>query len=722
MRHRLLFFVSFVLLLFLLPVLGAFAAGPRFGGVIEADLDGRVLRLPMLKTDINAQVAGDLATVTVVQTFANPSEQPLHATYLFPLEASAAVNEMWMEIGGERVRAQIQRTQQAEQTFARARSEGRAAALLKEHRPNMFTQQIANLMPGLPVKVTLRYVQTVPKVDGAYELVVPLVVGPRFEPPSDRPAALDRADPVTADVAASPEAGTWSLQALPEYPPVFGLDVPPTIDEGRVSLRVEIDGGLPIQEATSATHAITMRGDDSRRRIVGLQQGRAIDNRDFVLRYRLAGQRTDAGLLVHHDERGGFFSLLIEPPAAPVDAEVTPREMVFLLDCSGSMDGLPLQASKAFMRAALRKLRPTDSFRIIRFSDDATEFSGAPLAATEDNVRRGLAYTQQLRGEGGTMMSTGIRRALEAPPAAGTARIVTFLTDGYIGNEAEILAIVHALLGDARLYAFGVGAGVNRYLLDEIGRAGHGFTRYMDPTENVDAVAAELSERLQSPVLTDIGIDWSGLAVSEVVPARIPDLFAGQSIRIQGRYSSATEQAEPTRIRIHGKSRGRVAELRLPVTLALTADHEAVALVWARSAIADAMYQMNLPPGHVDADGSPRPSAVELQQHITELGLQFALATRWTSFVAVSEQVYNTAPETTAEAAVPLPPVAGVTPRAYGSTQPAFVGVAGPEASTWAALLVVLTILALVWRRHATALRPIAAPWRRGRMRARAME
>ncbi|MFA5938241.1 MAG: VIT and VWA domain-containing protein [Sinimarinibacterium sp.] len=699
MRNRLLFFCTFVLLLFLLPALGALAAEPRLGGTIEASVDGKLMRLPTLKTDVDAQIAGDLATVTVVQIFANPGERPLHATYLFPLQAGAAVYEMWMEVGGERIRAQIQETQQAEQTFARAQAEGRAAALLKEHRPNMFTQQIANLMPGLPVRVTLRYVQTVPKIDGAYELVVPLVVGPRFQPPS--------AEARIPETAAPLEPGTWSLQALPAYPPVFGLDLPAVIDEGRVSLRVEIDGGLPINAATSATHAITTRSDDARRWTIGLQQGRVIDNRDFVLRYQLAGRRTDAGLLVHRDARGGFFSLLIEPPAAPADDEVTSREMVFLLDCSGSMDGLPLRASKAFMRAALRRLRPTDSFRIIRFSDDATEFSDAPLAATPDNIARGIEYTDQLRGEGGTMMSTGIRRALETPVVVGTKRIVTFLTDGYIGNEAEILAMVHALLGDARLYALGVGTGVNRYLLDEIGRAGRGFTRYMDPTEDVDAVADELADRLQSPVLTDLSIDWNGLAVSEVMPARIPDLFAGQSIRIQGRYvaQQGAEQGQSGQgsIRIHGQSRGRAAELLLPVTLPQDADREAVALTWARAAVAEAMYQMNLPAGRYDDGTGLRPSDAELQRRVTELGLQFALVTRWTSFVAVSEQIYNATPETSATAPVPLPPVLGVTPRAYGSEAPAFVGVAGPEASTLAALVVMLLAATVAVRRRSAA-------------------
>lgn len=694
MRNRLLFFVSFVLALFLVPAFAARAEAPRLAGTIEAEIDGRVVQLPLLKTDIEVDIAGDLGSVSIVQTFANPAQQAMHATYLFPLNHDAAVHEMWMEVGAERIRAQIQEVQQAERTFERAKSEGRAAALLKQHRPNMFTQQIANLMPGLPVRVTLRYVQTVPKVDGDYELVLPLVVGPRFQPPgADRP-------PAPMDEPAAVREGTWALAALPDYAPVFGLDLPPTIDDARVGLRIRIDGGLPVQRVESRTHAIATQAETATRWTVGLQHGRTIDNRDFVLRYRLAGAATNAGLLVQADETAGYFSLLIEPPAAPADADVTPREMVFLLDCSGSMHGLPMDASKAFMREALRKLRPTDSFRIIRFSDDATEFSEAPLPASADNIRRGLAYTDRLRGEGGTMMARGIRQALEVPAPAGSLRIVTFLTDGYIGNEAEILRLVGELRGGARLYAFGVGTGVNRHLLDELGRTGRGFSRYMDPTEDVERVAAELSERLQSPVLTDIAIDWNGLPVTDIVPETIPDLFAGQSLRIQGRYT----QPGSGRIRVHGRSRGRAATLMLPVELpARTAEDAPVARLWARAAIRDAMTRMTLPPMYFQARGEPVPDFETLRNEVTDLGLQFSLVTRWTAFVAVSEQIYNAAPQDAVDAAVPLPPVAGVTPRAYGSSANSFVGAAGPEASVWGGMLALLLAAGLLRRRRVAA-------------------
>ncbi len=672
-----------LMLAWLLPAL---ACAEQLAGTVEADVGGRRVEFPVLKTDVTADVQGDLATVSVVQTFANPLAVPVHARYLFPLNRNAAVNAMTMEVGDERIRAEIQEIHAAKKTFEAAKQAGKAAALLEQHRPNMFTQRIANLMPGLPIRVTLVYVQTVPKVDGHYELVVPLVVGPRFQPVgADAPRRASSAVP--ADTA-----GEWKLEALPKYPPVRGLDIPDTVDAERVSIAVDLEAGVPVRWAASDTHRVTVDQPAPRLAHVALAGGRTIDNRDFVLQYALAGPQTSAGVLAARDGRGGFFSLLIEPPAAPQQDEILPREVVFVLDCSGSMSGLPMQASKAFMREALANLRGTDSFRIVRFSDSATEFSRQPLPATPDNLRRGAAYTDSLRGSGGTMMTSGIRQALAVPAPAGALRLVVFLTDGYIGNELEALRLVESLRGDARLYAFGVGAGVNRYLLDELGRVGHGFTRYMDPTEAVADVAHELAGRIDAPVLTDIAIDWGNAPVADVTPAQLPDLFAGGSVRVQGRYT----QPGDYQIRVHGRARGHAAELRLPVSFPArptTAENNPIAAIWARSSIADAMHELVTPPQR-------RPSAEDndmIQARVTKLGLDYSLVSRWTAFVAVSEQIYNAQPGGTPDRDLPLPLVKGVTANAYPRS--GFTGVVAPEPSPWLALAVMALVLLAATRR-----------------------
>ena len=682
----------------------------ELGGHMRAVVDGHPVIFPTLKTDIDADIQGDLATVTVVQTFANPLQEALHATYLFPLNKDAAVYEMTMEVGNERVRAEIQRVEEARRTYEVAKKAGKSAALLTQHRPNMFTQDIANLMPGVPIKVTLTYVQTVPKVDGEYQLVVPLVVGPRFQPDGTgvepvAQAQVDQPDPPQQqaggdvprwDLADPPgpaggatladsteQFGQWEVEQLPAYPPVSGMELPQHIDAQRVSLQIRIDSGMPIANVLSQTHTIRTEQPSAQTRLIALADGRTIDNRDFVLRYALAGTTNQAGLLAYRDDHGGFFSLLIEPPASPDEDQIGRREMVFVLDCSGSMSGLPMDASKAFMREALRNLRPTDTFRIVRFSDTATEFSSRPLIATPANVRRGIAYSDQLYGSGGTMMTSGIEQALQVAPTEDTLRLVVFLTDGYIGNDFEVLRLLEENLGAARLFALGVGTGVNRYLLSEMGRIGRGFTRYMDPTEHTEAVAKELTDRLQTPVLTDIRIDWGGLVSTGLTPTLIPDLFAGQSLRLQGRYSIAGEY----RIKIHGKVNGRPATLPFQVNLPEQSTHgEAVKLVWARSAIKDAMHLM-LAPEELRPD---QETDTRLKQRITQLGLDYALVTQWTAFVAVSEKVYNADPDATGTRPVPLAQVKGITENAYGGS---YTGYATPEPQTIFGLLLVAGML-----------------------------
>ncbi len=715
--RRALFASVFATALFAPPVSAGAAAIEQLGGTVQAEVDGETVLFPTLKTDIEADIRGDLATVAVVQTFANPLPTPVNATYLFPLNKDAAVYEMIMEVGNETVRARIEPVEQARATFKRAQQEGRSAALLTQYRPNMFSQEIANLMPGLPIRVTLRYVQTVAKVDGVYEMVVPLVVGPRFQPvgagvapdveggaetgasvqAGGVPRWREDGPPATAAADAQAAFGQWELEALPTYPPVTGLDIPRQVDAERVSVAVSLHAGMAIQYVESRTHAIDIQVRSVDHNEITLADQRTVDNRDFVLRYRLAGETNQAGLLSYRDERGGFFSLLIEPPAIPQPSDISAREMVFVLDCSGSMAGLPIEASKAFMREALRKLRPEDSFRIIRFSDAATEFSTRPLAATPGNIRHGIRYTDGLRGSGGTMMSSGIRQALQPPVSAGAMRIVVFLTDGYIGNEIEVLRLVRQTIGSARLFAFGVGTGVNRFLLSELGRVGRGFTRYMDPTEDLREVAVELAERLQSPVLTDIRIDWGELSPSNVMPKVIPDLFAGQSLRVQGRYARSGTYT----INVHGRVNGRTAVLPLRVELPEeSAQGPAVALTWARSAIGESMRQLSAPIALREANLSDD----SLKQAVTKLGLDFSLVTRWTAFVAVSDKIYNNNPLTTPTRPVPLPQVKGVSHLAYGNptsmpNSPQFTGHATPEPAAILGLtLIVLLFIAFMLR------------------------
>ena len=338
--------------------------------------------------------------------------------------------------------------------------------------------------------------------------------------------------------------------------------------------------------------------------------------------------------------------------------------MIFVLDTSGSMSGEPMNASKVFMRHALKTLRPDDYFRIINFGSRSHEFTNSPIRATQNNLYRGQKHIDSLNANGGTEIIPAIKKAFSSPLINRTLRIVVFLTDGYVSNESAVMQLINEKIKDARIYAFGVGTSVNRYLLSEMGRIGHGFARYIDPTENSEEVAIKFARTLSSPLLTDISIDWNKLNVSEVTPEIIPDLFSGDSIRIQGKYEGSGLQT----IRVNGKVQGREASLPLQVNLPQENFYDAstsvIPLVWARSKISDYMRQLN-----TKSNGSNKKfSEDELKFKVTTLGLDHSLATKWTSFVAVSRRVVNPQPEMTIEAQVPLPMVKGVNTKAYPSS------------------------------------------------------
>lgn len=684
---------------------------PLPGGSLEALVDGQRRPFPLLKTDARVELRGDLASVQLTQHFANPYDFGLHARYVFPLPPNAAVHAMRLVSGDRVIEARIQRKQEARAQYEAAKARGNQAALLTQHRPNVFTQEVANLMPGLPVRVEIEYAHVVPKRDGHYDFHLPMVVGPRY---LAGPGGAPTAQPGEPEPL---EIGEWNL---PDSPPVSR---PEEIDPERVGLAIRLEAGLPIQWVDSPTHPVDVKVVDEQTREIALAEGRTLDNTDFVLRYRLEGEKVAAGVTTHGDNAEGFVSLLLEPPAKVESDTITAREMVFVLDCSGSMSGVPLAASKRFMREAMAKLRPGDHFRVIRFSDSATAFSETPLPATPANVSRGLAYVEQLHGSGGTQMASGIRAALAPPIPAGALRIVVFLTDGYIGNDVEIVRLIEATRGDARLFSFGIGNAVNRYLIQEMARVGRGVARIVKPDDDAEDEAQKLAERLQTPVLTDLEVDWGSAPVSEPTPSPLPDLFAGESVRVLARYHGAGSH----RVTVRGRVAGRPVSLPLTIELPVRTrgDAAALPLVWARSQIEDRMVSYLAPT-------SDFPDRRALEEEITDLGLRYRLVTKWTSFVAVAKDVVNPG-EKAREADVAVPQVKDVSKKAYslralgyvsgGSSTPqpvraqptlvavnpgpaganSFTGNAAPEPAVWlgASVLAALGWLTLRRRRGA---------------------
>lgn len=649
-------------------------------GRVVAQANGVSYDLPMLDSQISVNIEGDMATVEITQSFLNDGQMPLEAEYLFPLNQHAAIYGMEMRVGDEIIQAVIREKEVAVAEFEQAAQEGKAAALLTQHRPNMFTQRIANLMPGQPIDVTLRYVQMVPKIDAQYELVIPMIVGPRYEGYDVQLADIASDD--MSDDAAKP-ANSWTISDVPAYPAVAGINLPDSFSPERVSLDLNLISGLSIAGFGSDTHPLAIREHDTGLN-VRFAEGKVLDNRDLVIRFTLGGETLEAASLSHQDDRGGFVSLMIEPPAVPDDAMITPRELVFVLDTSGSMSGDPMNASKVFMDAALKNLRPDDYFRIIPFANTAQRFSNGSTQASRRNIRRARNYVDGLRTGGGTEIDNAIRTAFSTEQPADTMRIVVFLSDGYIGDEASVLRTINQQIGAARIYAFGVGNSVNRYLLDAMADEGRGYARYVSVDEDATEVAEALADDLKSPLLTDITIDWGDLEVHGVTPARIPDLFAGNNLRIYARHNGASD----VRVTLKGLVNGHMAEMPVDLTLTDTADEAALPLIWARNRISDLTRMV--------AVGS-NPDVAD--REITELGLEFSLQTKNTSFVAVSETVVNTTDQTATPASVPLPQVSGMSNQAQATSQ-AFAGSSSPEPEAILGFLMLAAMTLLGFRRR----------------------
>jgi Ca-activated chloride channel family protein len=584
----------------------------------------REIPLPLKHTDVRAVVSGYVGTVDVTQQFTNPYDEKIEAVYLFPLPEKAAVSEFVMTIGDRQIRGILREKEEAEQIYLDARAQGYRASLLTQHRPNIFEQKVANIEPGKQIDVNIRYFHTLAYEDGWYSFVFPTVVGPRYNPrnSSDPILALPRTDFV-------PGGGAAVRYLRPNERSAHDL-----------SIAVDLDAGVAIEEL-AASHEIRTERTGSNTARVQLASATTIPNRDFVLRFRVAGDTIKSNLLTHTDAKTqqGYFTLMVYPPADLAQLRRQPVEMVFVLDTSGSMDGRPLQQAADAVTAALDRLQPSDTFQILNFSMAVTAFKPGPVQATQTNIEQARRYVQGLRSGGGTEMLTGIRAALSFPHDPERQRFVTFLTDGYIGNEAEIFAEVHRLIGEARIFSFGVGNSVNRYLLDGLAREGRGAVAYLGLEDSAHEVMAFYFERISHPALTDVAIDWRGMGVTDVYPQRLPDLFAGRPIVVTGKF-----RGEPGDAMVSGKADGRGMEFAVAAE-GSAAERSFIRNIWARLRIEDLANRQMV--------GAASP---DLAREIRDTALEHGLMSQYTAFVAVDASE-RTAGErgTTVYQSVPVP-------------------------------------------------------------------
>lgn len=573
---------------------------------------------PLKHTDVKAQISGFLSRVTVTQEFENPFTEKIEAVYTFPLPQNAAVDDMTMLVGDKTVRGKILKREEAQAVYEAAKAGGQRASLLDQERPNIFTQSVANILPGEQIKITISYVETLKYEDGSYEFVFPMVVGPRYVPGNATGAQSTGLSPDTDKV---PDASR-----ITPPPPPAGMRAGHDI-----AVEVSLDAGVPIDALNSKTHKVIVERPSDRRARVTLQEFTTIPNKDFILRYDVAGKKINDALLTHYTGASGFFTLIVQPPERVTAEDVTPKELVFVLDTSGSMSGFPIDKAKETMKMALDNLYPHDTFNLITFAGDTHILFPEPVPATKGNLAKAQAFLESRQGGGGTEMMKAIKASLDPSDAQGHVRIVCFMTDGYVGNDMEIIGEVQKH-PNARVFAFGIGGSVNRYLLDNMAKHGRGEVEYVALNDDGSAAARRFHERVRNPLLTDISIDWNGMPVSDVYPKVIPDLFGAKPVILSGKYGGNGRGV----IRLKGKMSGRDFVREIPVDFSATDKRDVLATLWARTRVDELMSE--------DLTGAQQGTMREdLKQAITQLGLDHRLMTQFTSFVAVEEMVVTDA-------------------------------------------------------------------------------
>jgi Ca-activated chloride channel family protein len=504
------------------------------GSLYAQDKEGKILGpCPLENTSVRTEISGFLARVRVRQEFENSFAEAIEAVYTFPLSQKGAVDDMTMTVGTRTIRGKIMKRDDARAAYEQARTEGKTASLLDQERPNIFTQSVANIMPGEKVVVEISYVETLKYEDGAYEFVFPMTVGPRYNP-----ASVSDASKVSPPVAV-------------DRP---GHDI---------AIEVNLDSGVPVEAIRSASHDIQQINVTPSKAQVTLKSEKTIPNKDFVLRYDVTGGRIQDAILAHRGERGGFFTMILQPPDEVASEDRTPKEIVFVLDTSGSMEGFPIEKAKEAMKLSLDGLYPEDTFNLITFAGDTHVLFEKPVPATHANLMQALGFLETRRGSGGTEMMKAIKAALAPSGTSAHLRIVCFMTDGYVSNEAEIIAEIQKR-PSARVFSFGIGDSVNRYLLDKMAEAGKGEVEYVSLAEDGSKAAMRFYKRVRTPLLTDLSIEWNGLPVADVYPDRLGDLFSAKPVIMHGRYTKAAGGKALLRGKLAGQEYRREIVVDLP--------------------------------------------------------------------------------------------------------------------------------------------------------------
>ena len=580
-------------------------------GTLLLKSEGATLAVPAVATEAEIRVSGIVARAVVRQTYRNPYDAWFEGIYVFPLPENAAVDHLRMKVGDRIIEGDIRERQAARAQYEQAKSSGQRAALVEQERPNIFTTSVANIPPRGEIVVEIEYQQTlkyeVTQMSGSFSLRFPMVVGPRYIPGTP---------------AEGQGAGSGWAQNTDQVPDAARI-TPPVLDPAKhapsnpVRLKVVLDAGVPLARVDSPYHAITQRDADGGR-VIELAEGEVPANKDFELTWTpAAGHAPQAALFTEKRGDRHYALLMVMPPAKEVAAARLPREVVFVIDTSGSMSGSSIAQAREALELAIARLSEQDSFNVIEFNSYAKALYNDARPATAANRESAVRWVRKLQSQGGTEMALALNLALNGRENPGRVRQVIFLTDGAVGNEDGLFKLIQDKLGDSRLFTVGIGSAPNSHFMSKAAQTGRGTFTYIGKIEEVKEKMGQLFAKLESPVLKGVDIAWPGAV--EAWPKRVPDLYLGEPIVV----SATLDQAEGD-IKLSGLRGDSPWQTTLPLASARTG--KGMGVLWAREKIAS----------HIDSlrEGAKEE---EVRDAVVDIALAHHLVSKYTSLVAVDK-------------------------------------------------------------------------------------
>jgi len=569
--------------------------------VILSD-EGSGAELPLKTTNVTVNIAGVIADVNVKQVYTNTGKTTIEAVYVFPASTRAAVYDMVMSVNDRKIKAVVEEKSKARNMYETAKKAGKTASLLEQERPNVFKMNVGNIIPGATVEVNMSYTELLVPTDNTYEFVYPTVVGPRY---------------VSQAEQNNTQQSTWTGN------PFLKQDLPPI---STLSLNVNLASSMPIKEMRCETHLCDISYTDKTTAHL-INKEPLGGNRDFVMQYRLAGNAIESGVMVYNEPNGEqYFLAMMQPPKRIESQMITNREYVFIMDVSGSMYGFPLEISKDVMENLLKELTPNDRFNIVLFAGVSNTYSPQSLPVTKQNIDNAISFINNCNGGGGTELLEALHTAMNIKPLSDYSRSFVILTDGYVSVEKEAFDYIRQNLGSANFFSFGIGSSVNRFLIEGMAHVGYGEPFFALNQQDALTEAPRFIKYVTQPVLTDINYQFNNVSAYDLLPNKVPDLFASRPIIITGKLKSQTNVS----ITLTGNCGDKQFSETYTINSANNQSLKGIKYFWAREKIRLLSDYNNLSRDQATID------------QIIKLSKTYNLMTEFTSFIAIDSVVSNT--------------------------------------------------------------------------------